>query len=274
MKFYEKRLFSDKKRILRFVSLCSRLTKISESPEDQLDAASGTREAMAGRTQRPGGPGGRQGDGVVSPTEYDDSLLSMISKIRFETPSYTPTGGSGLGTTHPVQAPPPDYYMSEAAHGYPVNLHSSQTPFSPFLHLTWVSPTLPHRSAFSYESSQGSRSTTNPVHSRSYHWKSPYHPNYNTPIPDCDQDLNLVPPGTYINRLPTETPAMQYVPSMYQASCDITLRHLTEEDAIRGPDNSDFLQIFVECCKAEKKFSRKKRGELDGHKRTIHLKNN
>ena len=174
------------------------MTKISESPEDKLAAKMAALGLKRGSVD------------FFSPTEYDDSLLSMLSRLRLDIPSVS----GSIHSPYPMPAPPPDYYMSEVTHSYPnINMQHSQTSFSPYLHLTWVSPIPQHRTAFSdpnilsskdkplANSIESSQTSTNPI-TNSCSWKSPFHPNYNTPVDESDMDANPLPPGAVLNRLP------------------------------------------------------------------------
>ena len=160
----------------------------------------------------------------------------MLSKLRLDIPSVS----GSIQSPYPLPPPPPDYYTSEVAHSYPnINMHNSQTSFSPYLHLTWVSPIPQHRAAFSDpnilggvkgrpmdpggpfpNSIESSQTSTNPgAITNSCSWKSPFHPNYNTPVDESDMDLNPLPPGAVLNRLASLStsgtpgiPGIHYVP--------------------------------------------------------------
>ena len=205
-----------------------RLTKISESPEDKLAAKIAILSTKRGSAD------------FFSPTEYDDSLLSMLSKLRLDIPSVS----GSIQSPYPLPPPPPDYYTSEVAHSYPnINMQNSQTSFSPYLHLTWVSPIPQHRAAFSdpnilggckgkptdpngpFPNSIGSSQTsTNPI-ANSCSWKSPFHPNYNTPVDESDMDVNPLPPGAILNRLTSLStsgtpglPGIPYIPKQVMST--------------------------------------------------------
>ncbi len=152
-------------------------------------------------------PPPRDGD-TLSPIECDDSLLSMISRMRFELPSIS---GCSPGYPPLTHAPPPDYYASEATH------HSfpSISPFSPYLQLTWISPGPKYRSTFSHsdpmigaDSIHTTRSSTQ-HNSNSYPLKSPFHPHFNNPVSETEGNANpllLVADHSRHERLSSETP--------------------------------------------------------------------
>ena len=159
------------------------LDRISESPEDQLADNYTTKN-----------------ENLFSPTS---SMASVLSRLHYELPSIS----------QHVQYPcPPPSYVADLSQSYPNLRVAPQPPFSPY-HLTWMTPTA-HRPVRSEPnirlstdlsrvlSTAGQLPSTPseigiPVNQRA--WKSPYHPNYNTPTNGSDHDSGALPPHTVLN---------------------------------------------------------------------------
>ena len=162
-------------------------------------------------------------DGVFSPS---DSFVSYISNMRLDFPP--------MMESHPHYSP---RYGGEVSHSFPNLILSAQAPFSPY-HLTWITPNPNQTNASrsdplslnippppgpadthrrqSVQYSGPNHISTNPIDDSvfvparppmnySSSWKSPYHPNHNTPN-GSEGDSMPLPANVYVNRPATDPP--------------------------------------------------------------------
>ena len=191
---------------------CGHLGRISESPEDRLvrqrakmSTSPCTRAAPADKAE------------VFT---CDDSIASMISKWKADVP--TVSGSLQHHLESPLNAP----YMSQS---YPNLALSAQAPFSPY-HLTWVSPSpMVHSHSVVVDSGQcgiypiatrlTSAGTVSDATTNSS-WKSPYHPNYNTPTGSDTDCSPIPPPNTILNHTRSvNTPESHHHPGAAVGPC-------------------------------------------------------
>lgn len=172
------------------------LDRISESPEDRLN-----RTPLVNKND------------LFSP---DSSLASMLSRLEYE------LSNGVRSTSFGGYAYPPPSYMSEVSQSYPNLPLPAQAPFSPY-HLTWTTPApaRPIRSdpiglnsagrnqLLARFGSRGGGHMNEPMigggnhhlHLQQNTWKSPYHPNFNTPTDGSEHDSAALPPNAILNHI-------------------------------------------------------------------------
>lgn len=224
--------------------LPGRLSKISESPEDRLARREEKRKWSAQNS-----PQDSSYD-ITDDTTSGDSILSMISKWKASIQSVS--GG--------VPPPPPQSLPAfpDVSQSYPNLFVTAQAPFNPY-RLTWVTPDssqtrhseptilhahqLPVMALTQRLNSLGTMSDDAASRHFSYSsWKSPYHPNYNTPT-GSDTDSTQVPPNIVLNHLnsnelPDQPTTTNQLPEKLKASLHKDFSRMSNPPADFLPNQS------------------------------------